>query len=189
MNVELQQLLDRQAIADVLHAYARACDRADETLLRACFHPDSRHRHGGFEGLSADFCGFAMRIIRKARVTKHVLSNLTIELAGDRAFSEVHYWAYHRVVERETAAEWDNFSGGRYLDRFERRAGLWRIAERIGLMDYERFDAPADRALADLPPAARSGRAPDDALYQVLGADRARRLPGADAASADEDHR
>jgi hypothetical protein len=177
MDAALSQLLDRQTIYELIHAYARACDRADEVLLRSCFHADSRHRHGGFEGLSLDFCTFAMRIIRKARVTKHVLSNLSIELDGDVAFSEVHYWAYHRAVDRDTGAEWDNFSGGRYLDRIERRTGLWRIAERIGLIDFERFDAPSDRTLAALPAGARSGRAPDDALYQILGAERVRRLP------------
>jgi SnoaL-like domain len=177
VSAVLQHLLDRQAISEVLYLYCRACDRADEVLLRGCFHPDSTHRHGGFEGLSADFCGFTMKIIGRAKVTKHVLTNVSIEIDGDRAWSEAHYSAYHRTVRREDGTEEDNFSGGRYLDRFERREGRWRIAARIGLIDYERFQAPTDRGLAALPPAARSRRLNDDALYEVLGLERSRRLP------------
>ena len=174
---DLQALLDRQAITEILYLYCRACDRADEVLLRSLFHADSKHRHGGFDGLSQDFAGFAMKIIARARVTKHVLTNVSIELDGDVAFTESHYSAYHRTVNRETGAEEDNFSGGRYLDRFERRDGRWKIAARIGLVDYEKFQAPGERGAAQLPPAARSRRLGEDALYELLGLERSRRLP------------
>jgi hypothetical protein len=177
LSALLQSLLDRQAITEVLFLYCRACDRADEALLRSCFHADSQHRHGGFEGLSEDFCVMAMRIISAAKVTKHVLTNVQIELDGDTAQSEAYYHAYHRVVDRRSGLEEDNFSGGRYLDRFERRDGRWRIAQRVGLIDFERFDAPTDRGLPGLPAAARSRRLPDDELYAVLGIAGARRLP------------
>jgi hypothetical protein len=177
LSAALQGLLDRQAITEVLYQYCRACDRGDEVLLRSCFHPGSLHRHGGFEGLSDDFCTMAMRIIGTARVTKHVLTNVQIELDGDVAFSEAYYHAYHRVANRQTGADEDNFSGGRYLDRFERRAGKWRIAKRVGLLDFERFDAPTERGLAQLPATARSRRLPDDELYVVLGLEGARKLP------------
>jgi hypothetical protein len=177
LNAQLQGLLDRQAITEVLYQYCRACDRADEVLLRACFHPGSEHRHGGFEGLSADFCSMAMRIIGAAATTKHVLSNVQIELDGESAVTESYYHAYHRVTNRRTGLEEDNFSGGRYLDRFERREGHWRIVRRVGLIDFERFDATAERGLKQLPASARSHRLADDDLYVILGVDRARRLP------------
>lgn len=174
---ELQDLLDRQAITEILYLYCRACDRADEVLLRSLFHADSRHRHGGFDGLSQDFAGFAMKIIGKAKATKHVLTNVSIELDGDVAFAESHYSAYHRATNRDTGLEEDNFSGGRYLDRFERRNGGWKIAARVGLIDYEKFQAPTERGAAQLPPAARSRRLGEDALYELLGLERSRRLP------------
>src|SRR5215467_3176030 len=95
----LDELLDKQAITEVLYRYCRGCDRADEALLRSCFHPGSLHRHGGFEGTSADFATLAMKIIAGTRVCKHMLTNVLIELRGDRASSESHYFAYHRQVD------------------------------------------------------------------------------------------
>lgn len=174
---ELQALLDRQAITEILYLYCRACDRGDETLLRSLFHPNSTHRHGGFEGLSQDFAGFAMKIIGRSEVTKHLLTNVSIELDGDVAYAESHYSAYHRAANRETGLDEDQFSGGRYLDRFERRDGQWKIAARIGLIDYEKFQAPAERTAAQLPTSARSRRIGEDALYELLGLERSRRLP------------
>jgi len=161
----LEALLDKQAITEVLYRYARACDRADEALMRACFHPGSIHRHGRYEGTSAEFVTFAMKIIRTAKATKHVITNPLIEFDGDGALSECHYLAYHRIPNAESGAEEDNFSGGRYLDRFERRGGVWKIVERVGLLDFERFDPPAERNFAKLLPAQRSGRCPEDELY------------------------
>lgn len=173
----LRTLLDKQAITEVLHRYARACDRADEQLLRSCFHPDSVHRHGRFNGTSADFCTLAMKIILGTKLEKHLVTNALIELEGDTAISESSYVAYHRQVNRETGEEEDFFSGGRFIDRFERRQGEWRIASRIGLIDYERFEPVTERGIAKLPASARSQRYPDDELYHMLGGTQAKSLP------------
>jgi hypothetical protein len=177
MASPIQSLLDRQSITEVLYLYCRACDRRDEVLLRACFHPDARHRHGGFAGLSSEFATMAIRIIGRAQVTKHVLTNVMIEVDGDRAWAESHYSAFHRFVDPETGRTEDNFSGGRYLDCFESRDGRWRIAERIGLLDYERFLPASERGAAQLPPEARSRRLGEDGLYEILGLERSRALP------------
>nr|WP_213245328.1 nuclear transport factor 2 family protein [Gordonia pseudamarae] len=39
MNEQLRDLLDRQAICDVVARYCRAIDRRDFDLLRTCYHP------------------------------------------------------------------------------------------------------------------------------------------------------
>lgn len=163
-NPALDELLDKQAITEVLYCYCRGCDRADEAALRTCFHPDSQHRHGGFTGTSADFATLAMRIISGTRLTKHLLTNVLIELQGDVANSESHYFAYHRQVDPKTAVERDYFTGGRYLDRFERRGGVWKIVQRVGLIDFERHE-PADPE-SRVPDSQRSQRFPDDELYR-----------------------
>jgi hypothetical protein len=173
MNAEVASLLGRQAITEALYRYCRACDRADEALMRSCFHPDATLRYGGFAGASSEFCTYALRIITRARVTKHLLANVLIELDGDVARSESSYFAYHRFVDSDSGSAEDNFSGGRYLDRFERRDGDWRIAERVGLLDFERFVPGAERGLALLPTSARTRRYPDDELYATLSAFRA----------------
>jgi len=134
----IQTLLDRQAITDVLHRYCRGCDQADEAALRSCFHPDATHQHGSFTGRSQDFVDLAMRIVRPLQMCKHMLSNLTIAIDGDTAHSECHYLAYHRRADADSGNEEDYFAAGRYLDRLERRDDDWRIAHRVGLIDFER---------------------------------------------------
>ena len=74
-DAEIRALLDKQAITEVIHRYARALDRLDEALLRSVFHPGSRHAHF-FEGPSSDpsipsrpgapgdFVGFALGVLR-----------------------------------------------------------------------------------------------------------------------------
>lgn len=164
----LQGLLDKQAIAEVLYRYARACDRADEALLRSCFHPDATNRHGRFDGSAADFCTFAMKIVHSNKREKHTMSNVMVELDGDVAISECHYVAYHRRVDRETGAEEDYLNGGRFIDRFERRGGEWRIAARVGLVDYERFDPVTERGFSQLADAQTGRHAPEDDLYRLM---------------------
>jgi 3-phenylpropionate/cinnamic acid dioxygenase small subunit len=167
-DAALAVLLDKQAITEVLFRYARACDRADEAMLRSCFHPDSKHRHGRFDGTSADFVGFAMKIILGTRLEKHTMTNVLIEVEGDVAVAESHYMAYHRQPNKESGVDEDFFTGGRFIDRFERRNGEWKIASRLGLVDYERFEPVTDRGILKLPPTARSQRAPDDDLYKLM---------------------
>jgi hypothetical protein len=164
----LQGLLARQEITEVLYRYARGCDRADEEALRACFHPDSVHAHGGFHGLSADFIGFAMQIVRPLMSSTHMITNVIIELNGDRAVSECHFLAHHRRLKDPNPGEEDMFLKGRYLDRFERRDGIWKISSRTGLHDFERVLDPADRTLANAPTEQRGRKQPDDPIYAML---------------------
>jgi SnoaL-like domain len=157
-------LVDKQAITEVLYRYCRGCDRADEAAIRSCFHPGSLHRHGGFEGTSADFTVLAMKIILGTKLVKHLLTNVLIELNGEQALSESHYFAYHRQVDPQSGAERDYFTGGRFLDRFQQRAGDWKIVQRLGLIDFERHEAPDPRGQ---PPASQmSQRFPNDELYR-----------------------
>src|ERR1700742_19911 len=127
----IDDLIDKQAIAEVLYLYCRGCDRADEAAIRSCFHAESQHRHGGFEGASADFATLAMKIIRGVKRAKHLLTNVLVELKGDEALCESHYFAYHRQVDARSSREFDYFTGGRFIDRFQRRAGEWKIIRRV----------------------------------------------------------
>jgi 3-phenylpropionate/cinnamic acid dioxygenase small subunit len=163
----LAVLADKQEITEVLYRYARGCDRADEEALRACFHPDSRHNHGQFEGLSHDFVERAVAICRPLKACKHMISNMMITVEGDVAASECHFWAHHRRVNEATGREEDFFTGGRYLDRFERRDGVWKIASRTGIADFERFDAPSDRLMWQMSAEKIGGKHPEDPVYAL----------------------
>lgn len=145
MNDELfresvRGLLDRQAILDCLNRYARGLDRKDLEMLRSAFHPDATDHHGGSisyhpaaDALIADWQ------IRDADRTfsQHLLLNTSIDLDGDLAHTET-YFQLIVGLKPEAAAERAplSVSGGRYIDRFERREGQWRIAQRVLIVEY-----------------------------------------------------
>jgi hypothetical protein len=173
MLPELSALLDKQAITEVIYRYCRAVDRLDESLLIDCFHPDSVHEQGGFAGPSAQFCIYALARLRTCESTQHHVGNILIELDGDQAHSEAYWVAYHRIAPgndttglfaaREVAQ--DLFVGGRYIDRFERRNGYWRIVARHGVYDWQRYETAAEGDFKSLPAARRGTRGPTDRAY------------------------
>lgn len=164
----LDVIESRQQIGDVLNRYARGWDRLDEDALRSCFFADAQHQHGGFKGLSQDFITKALPSVAKVKGTSHRITNITIELAGDKAVSECYFASHHRRMNKAGTDEEDWFLSGRYLDRFERRDGVWKIAARRGLNEAERLEPRADVTLATAPADALGKRKPDDPLYALL---------------------
>lgn len=166
---QLQALADRAEIAEIVLRYCRAIDRCDEALLRSCFHPDATHRHGGFEGSSADFCTLALELVAPLELTHHQLGPVSIELRGDVAFTETYFTSLHRFGAIPPAGGRpyeDRIARGRYLDRFERREGAWRIANRHGVTEWMRYDAGDDRGFFDGPAAQRGRRDRTDPVYR-----------------------
>lgn len=164
----LDELKSRAEITEVVLRYVRALDRCDEEMLHSCFHPGSRHRHGKFEGSSADFCAFAITVCRAVVATHHQLGPVSIELHGDLAFTETYFTSHHRFGEVPPPGgrpHEDRFMGGRYVDRFERRDGVWKIAERRGINEWLRYEASSDRGFWAGPPEQRGRRDRSDPVY------------------------
>jgi hypothetical protein len=166
MTARLDALESKDAIEAVLYDYARGNDRVDEVLLKGCFWPESKHHHGGFNGLSSDFIGFALKILGSVKYTAHHISNVAIEVKGDQAFSECYYAAHHRRDAKSGGGEEDAFFEGRYIDRFERRGGVWKIIQRRGLSDYSQV-IPAATPFASWPAGQHSERFPSDDYYAM----------------------
>jgi len=165
----LEAIESRAEIAEVVIRYCRAIDRCDEAMLRSCFHPDARHRHGSFEGASADFCTRALEIVRAVEFTHHQLGPVSIELTGDVAHVETYFTSLHRFGATPPPGgqpHEDRFSGGRYVDRFERRGGEWRIAVRHGISEWMRYEAASDRGFYEAPADQRGRRDRDDPVYR-----------------------
>lgn len=175
MAKQLDMLVSRSQIEEVLVAYARSNDRADADLLRSCFWPESTHKHGKFDGKSSDFIGFAFKIISGLKYACHHISNISISIDGDRAFTECYYFAQHRRPAKEGGLEMDLFFQGRYLDDFERRDGVWKIIRRRGLSDYTSPPIPAATSYAEWPAGQHSGKYPDDDYYAMKAQFLARR--------------
>jgi hypothetical protein len=168
LTAQAETMDARMQITEVLHNYARANDRVDEALMRSCFWPESTHQHGSFKGKSQDFVTFAIAIVSKLKNCSHFITNVSIETAGDKAVSECYLLAHHRRTKKTGEGEEDWFLGGRYLDRFEKRDGVWKIAHRRGLSDFARTFDPADTSLDALPAEQLSVHSTADPLYAML---------------------
>lgn len=160
-------LMSRWEIEEVLFRYARGNDRNDLDMIRACFWPESQHKHGRFEGLSHDFVGFAGKILATLKHTAHFITNVSIEIDGDRAFSECYYFAHHRRNLKDGTGEEDAFMEGRYIDILERREGVWKIIKRRGLSDFTATPLPAPSPYAEWPAGAHSTRDKEDDWYAM----------------------
>lgn len=148
-------LLDKQAITELLETYARAIDTSNEGLLRAVFHPESQHNHG-FVGPSSDpdspknddepgdFVGFALNYLQGFSSSHHQLGNPLIKVTGDTAQSECYFIAHQIMRAKGDPLAPANASntetlialGGRYIDKLEKRDGVWKIIHRSGNIDW-----------------------------------------------------
>lgn len=170
MNVE--ELIARAEIHDVLLRYCRGLDRVDMKLVRGAFHDDawidfpaSLHV-GNLDGFVEFLSAEMPRFVR----TMHFLGNSLIEFDGpsvahvetylnaDHQGSDKHHW------KGENVKLW-----ARYLDRFEQRNGVWLIARRRLLVDWM-FKYPAEGWFDDHPDASAGLRdGTDPSLRPVAG--------------------
>ncbi|MBV9995628.1 MAG: nuclear transport factor 2 family protein [Caulobacteraceae bacterium] len=159
----LRELADRQAITELIYLYCRGLDRMDEP--RAIYHPDAREERGEgvFEGRAHDMIAAALKALRKRYVaTQHFIGNILIELDGDLAWGESYFHAYHRLPDPPPGApprdDGEFVMAGRYLDRFERRDGVWKIAHRRMVNDWNHTRKVAEGYFERFPGAYRSRR-------------------------------
>lgn len=183
----VQELLDKQAIAEVMITYCRALDRLDEELLRSVFHPDSQHNHGfkgpssdpgakGKDGQPGDFVGHALQVLRGMTRAHHQLGNILIEVqpGGTVAYTEAYFTAYERMRAKGDPkaapnawdTEMDMWVGGRYMDRMEKRNGVWKIARRTGTTDWQRLEPPSSQNYSAVPREMQPLQSREDFVYR-----------------------
>ena len=141
----LRELCDLREIEQVILRLARATDRRDSAAIRACYHPDAVDDHGAFRGSAADFAEWVPKTLAIFSATQHFLSPPRIELAGEVARSETTCTAHHLFPPEDPGGARDSIMGLRYVDRFERRDGAWRIARRTCIWDYSYIVPAGDR--------------------------------------------
>ena len=128
----LNYLLDRMAIQDCLTRYCRGVDRFDGELILSCYHPDAIDDHGEFVGSPKDFVEWLFDLHTRGQIsTQHCITNQSCEIEGDIAHTETYYQFNARNLDESL---W--IAGGRYIDRFERRNGEWRIANRYCMVEW-----------------------------------------------------
>lgn len=168
---ELQSLLDREAIRECLYRYCRGIDRLDEEALRDVYWLDATDRHGPYSGTATGFIDWAIAKLADSGRMVHMIGNISIALRGDIAAVESYF---HAVQEDRNAEDHKRelVIHGRYVDRFEKRSGSWRIAARTVVYDWIKESLISDQTDAERFGEARrplGGRKPDDPIYVLLG--------------------
>jgi len=135
--------------------YSRAVDRLDRDLLLSVYHPDAVDDHGVFVGGPMEFVDWVTAMHSRLHLShQHCQFNSTVEIDGQTAHAETYYM----FVGMNQTGKPLTMSGGRYLDRLEKRDGRWAIAERVCVRDWapldeipEQLDQSQLTAVRDIP--------------------------------------
>lgn len=177
---DLQRLVDRMAIQDALHRYARGIDRRNWDFLASAFHPGAVLDQGDFKGTIEEMIEAVKARHSAIEQSAHLLTNILIEFDGaDSAVAETYFLAYLRNAnlpammrvallgpDAAESGKIDMRSLGRYIDRFERRNGHWKIARRVCVAETLTGEAAPEGATLS-PAWVMASRNPDDALWTV----------------------
>jgi hypothetical protein len=130
---KIRELSDRAEIHDCMQRYARGIDRQDRALLRSAYHDGAVDDHVGFIGEVDDFIDWVLAYHATQTRYQHYLLNHSADIDGDEAHSETYYLFVG--TDREPANH-ITISGGRYVDRLERRDGRWAIVDRVCIVEF-----------------------------------------------------
>jgi hypothetical protein len=165
---------DWLAISDAIHTYCRGLDRRDAASLSSVFWPDATINLG--QGTELSGAVYAQQVIpaleRLFDRTTHRITNILMDVEQDRGTSECSLWAYH-AVRQEAGVSRDVVVAGRYLDRWEKRFGEWRMIRRELVWDWHRTLGDThewSQCILGVPELT-GGHSPSDPLYSLFPAE------------------
>ncbi|RBM21876.1 hypothetical protein DI005_08840 [Prauserella sp. PE36] len=124
---DVRYLKDRAEILDCIARHARGCDRHDVELITAAYHEDGVDEHGRTTNPGLAYAEWANRTHAATSLSHlHNITTHTCEIDGDVAHCE----SYSLVAMLGRDGATAQLIAGRYLDRLEKRDGVWRIALR-----------------------------------------------------------
>ena len=130
-DAALDAALSRDAIRALITGYCRGVDRGDKDLLASIYWQDSTVISGLINASGAEFAsGIVDYVTANLDYCFHSVANEWIEVKGDHAVGE------HYIIAHMCAGGADVMTGGRYIDRYERRGGVWKIASRTFVADW-----------------------------------------------------
>lgn len=163
MSDSNRYLFDRAEITDLIYRYCRAVDRLDTALGHSIWHEDGYADYGAdvYQGPGKGVIDLICTQHRHTLHHSHQVSNILIEIDGERAGSEAYCTANLRL-EREgrlmQITVWN-----RYVDSWERRSGRWGLVRRVTLRDFDEM-----RAVTEMQRHIAGRRDTDDPSYAVL---------------------
>lgn len=160
-----EEAADRIALRHLADAYCHAVDRRDYALLLSLYHADAIDNHAPyFTGTAKAYVAWLPGMLARWSATSHSISNALYIVDGDHAEGELVTRAYHRTADGKREV----IGYGRYVDRYEKRDGIWKFAYRALVLEYSetREAPPASDAGAEGASIARPGA--DDPVYGFL---------------------
>ena len=161
-QTSMDETADRLAIMDKIYRYCRSVDRLDVAVGHSVFHEDSTADFGeSYKGTGRGWIDYICVRHKDFLHHSHQVTNIIIEIDGDRAGSESYVFAtLHRqdgdkIILHEIWA--------RYVDTWSKRDGDWAIDHRDCIVDYGSM-----REVEPIPGDPRSRRDASDLSYAVL---------------------
>jgi hypothetical protein len=165
MTDAIRDLADKQAITEQLYRYCRSVDRLDVPLGHTVFHADATADYGphGYRGDGRGAIDWICAAHGHLLHHTHQVTNVLIELAGDRAASEAYVTATLRIEREGRVMQIENWA--RYCDLWSRRDGHWAIDRREAVIEFD-----AIREVTPMKQHDRARRGPHDPSYAVFAA-------------------
>jgi hypothetical protein len=165
----LVELEARLQIHDVLVRLGQGVDRLDRDLIISCYHEDAIDNHGAFVGSREGFADWVIgRHTGHIESCMHFLGNEYVVVDGDQARCESYVVAFYRFLK--DGRPYDMTAPGRYLDKFEKREGRWKIIDRLVIFEKDRLDPVIEKSVGPLTEMLQVSRRDDaDAAYQFFG--------------------
>jgi len=126
----------REAITDHIYRYCRSVDRLDIPLGHSIFHPGGTADYGAYyQGPGPGVIDLICANHRGLLHHSHQVSNILIEVDGDKAGSESYCTASLRLQKGDKLIHMMVWS--RYIDSWSYRDGHWALDHRIAIQDFD----------------------------------------------------
>lgn len=139
----VDELSSKEAIRECIYRVNRGLDRIDGLLLGSGFHPDAKIQWGTTEAMDLPtWLEKSLEMQHRTQRVQHLVGNILIELRGDEADVESYEIGRHLTPLPDGMK--DLIIASRYIDKFVRRGGAWKIVHRIKVGDWIRIMEGAD---------------------------------------------
>ena len=144
-------LADRLAIGQLMTSWIHR-DLCHWDAVRDLFHPEGIIKIAWFEGLASDFVDATSRMVKESDLkSKHMVGSPLIVFNRHRAIVETDVM----LASMNPTLKLGALGHSRFLDRVDRRDGVWKIVHRQSIYDMAGFTFPAGPVEVDAEAVAR----------------------------------
>jgi hypothetical protein len=141
---------DKAVIRELVENWVVWRDAGNWERFRTVWHEDGRMMATWFQGPADEFIRVSREGFERGVSILHFLGGSSIEVAGDRAFSQTKMTINQRAEVHGVLC--DVVCTGRFCDFLERRAGRWGIVLRQPIYEKDRLDPVDPAARLELDP-------------------------------------